>query len=132
MERAFLIIDGHQTLVVVHLGKHLASFGCATALIQGTGIDVLHHILIYGLDELAGCLLPEVNVVLMATQYHVAAHIEQGMLRAQFGLGFANGIGAYRLQVAFLGVYVLRSGVVPLVLLALFNIYAVQVFLQVL
>ena len=45
------------------------------------------------------------------------------MLRAQFGLGFANGIGAYRLQVAFLGVYVLRSGVVPLVLLALFNIY---------
>ena len=67
LERALLIIDGHQTLVIVHLGKHLASFGYATGLIKGAGIDILHHILIYGLDELAGRLVPEVDVLLMTT-----------------------------------------------------------------
>ena len=54
------------------------------------------------------------------------------MLRAQLGLGFAKGVGTYGYQVALLGIDVLRRGVVPLVLLALFYIYAVQVFLQVL
>ena len=91
---ALLVEEGHQTLVVAHLGKHLSCLVGLARLVKGTSIDVLHHILIDRLDELVFILLPEGDILRMFAQQHVTTHIEQRVLRAQTTSGLAESIGA--------------------------------------
>ena len=87
--RAFQIVEGHQTLVVIHLSEELSCLHIPTCLVKGASIDILHHVFIDGLDVLAGCLLPEGDVFLMLAKYHVTAHKKQSVLRAQLRVEFA-------------------------------------------
>ena len=80
LEGTLAVELGHQTLVISHLCKQFTGFLILSRLIEGTGIDVLHHVLIDGLNKLAGSLLPVVDILLVASQHHVTAHIEQCML----------------------------------------------------
>ena len=112
--------------------EELSGFCPPSALVEGSGVDVLHHVAVDGIDEALGGLLPVGDVLLMAPQHHVAAHVEQGVLRAELCLGLAQGIVADGLQVLLLLGDLLFRGIVPLILLLLLDGHAVEILLQVL
>ena len=122
----------HQTVAVAHLGEQLRSLCLAASFVESPCIDVLHHILIDGVDKSLGSLLPVGDVLLVAAQHHVAAHVEQGVLRAEPALGLAEGVGSDGLQVSLLLGYLLLRGIVPLILLLLLCVHAVEILRQVL
>ena len=110
-----LIEDGHQTLVVALFDKDIGSLCLTVGLVEGTRIDVAHHVLIDGLDILGGSTLPELDILSMALQQHVGTHVKQGMLTAQLGAQLRAGIGADRLQRGLALSQLFLGGIVPMV-----------------
>ena len=88
-----------------------------SGLIECTGIDVLHHVLIDAVDVLAGGLFPELHVFGMIAQQHVRTHVQQAVLTAQTGAQFRVGIGTDGLQRRTALRQFLLGGIVPLVAL---------------
>ena len=129
---ALLIEQCHQTLIVVHLCKHLSSLILTSCFVEGTRINVLHHVFIDSLDILAGRLFPKGDVVLVTTHHHVATHVKQSMLGAQSGFRLAEGIDTNSIQKGLLGGDFIFGGVVPLILFALFDTDTIEIFVQVL
>ena len=111
--RAFQIVEGHQTLVVIHLSEELSCLHIPTCLVKGASIDILHHVFIDGLDVLAGCLLPELDVLGVAVQQHVTAHEQQTVLRAQACSQLRLCIGPHGGERLVALGYLLFGGIVP-------------------
>ena len=112
-----LVVDGHQTAVVALFHEDVDAIFRPSGLIERTGVDVLHHVLIDAVDVLAGGLFPELHVFGMITQQHVRTHIQQSVLTAQTRAQLRVGIGADSLQRrTALGQFLL-GGIVPLVAL---------------
>ena len=130
--RTLQIVDGHEALIVVHLSEELSGLSLTARLVKGACIDVIHHLLIDRLDILAGCLLPEGDVLLMLAEHHVTTHKEQAVLRTKLRVKLALSVCADGLQVALLGSNLLLRGIAPLVLLILFHTDALEILLQVL
>ena len=80
---------------------------------QGTSVDVLHHVLIDRLDELAGSLFPEDDIFVIVAQQHVGTHIEQGMLTAQLAAYLARSVSLNLQQCLLTLVQLLLGGIVP-------------------
>ena len=62
-----IVVLRHEAFPVAHLCKHHAGAVALACMQQRSGIDVLHHFLIDGIDVAAGGLLPKPDVFAMQT-----------------------------------------------------------------
>ena len=113
VQRALLVVNGVETLLIALFGKDAAAILRASRLEQGASVDVIHHLLIDGLDVAVGRLFPEGDVLIVQTQHHVAAHEEQRMLTAQTRGELGLSVVPDREQRATVGSQLFLGGVVP-------------------
>ncbi len=95
---------------------------------QRAGVDVLHHVLIDAVDEVARGALPQTHILAVAAQHHITTHQQQGMLAAQARLQLSLGISSDGKQAAVAVGKLSLRGIVPSVLLCFAG--TLQILLQ--